>query len=106
MSVLSWLDSRIPAGPDPLQGRVRLALRTLVDDADEFTACFNAAATLLERTLEADARSRETAFDLLAADALITYAFEAAADDVNELDERAARAMRYFGALGTDSPSA
>ena len=106
MSILSWLDSRTPAAPDPLRARVRVALGTRVDDADEFSACFNAAATLLEQTLGADATSRETAFDLLAVDALITYAFEAAADNVTALDERAARAMRDLGALGIDSPTA
>lgn len=106
MSILSWLDSRAPAAPAPLQARVRLALETGAGDADEYTACFTAAATLLEKTLDADVTDRETALELLAADALITYAFEAAANDVNGLDDRAAGAMRHLGALGAGRPTA
>ena len=105
MSILSWLDSRTPAPPAALHARLRLALGVRSGDVDEFTACFTAAATLLEKTLEEDVRSRATALELLAADALITYAFEAAADSVNELEERAAGAMRYLGALGAVRPS-
>jgi hypothetical protein len=75
--------------------------------ANPFDVCLAAASTLLRQTVRGNAAGRETALDLLAADALVTYAFEAAADDVNALDGRAVGAMRHLGALvSTDRANA
>ena len=43
--------------------------------------------------------TRESALDLLAIDALVTYAFEAAADEPEQLDDRAVRALARISAL-------
>jgi hypothetical protein len=43
--------------------------------------------------------TRESALDLLAVDALITYAFEAAADDPDRLEERSEQALAAIAAL-------
>lgn len=43
--------------------------------------------------------TRASALDLLAVDALITYAFEAAADDPDQLEERAEGALAMIAAL-------
>jgi hypothetical protein len=51
---------------------------------------------LLSEILRHGSAQRDAALDLLTADALVTYAFEAAADDPASLDARAAAAMRQI----------
>lgn len=55
-----------------------------------------AAERLLATMIDPPASSRAAALDLLAADALVTYAFEAAGDDPSRLEERAVTAMNRF----------
>jgi hypothetical protein len=43
--------------------------------------------------------TRDCALDLLAVDALVTYAFEAASDEPSNLEERAGRALARIAAL-------
>ena len=50
--------------------------------------------------LAGDCTSRDCALDLLTADALVTYAFEAAEQSPGDLVPRAAAAMRRIAALG------
>lgn len=66
--------------------------------------CLAAGARLLETVLREDEACRDYALDLLAADALVTYAFEAASEDASSLSERAARAMTHIAALGVAAP--
>ena len=56
---------------------------------------------LLTGLLSADCTSRDCALDLLTADALVTYAFELAADDPSRITERAQRAMARLAALAS-----
>lgn len=49
---------------------------------------------MLGELLARGSTARDTALDLLTADALVTYAFECAADEPASLDARAAAAMR------------
>lgn len=95
MTVLAWLQSRTPAPPPALMARVVEALgdRATADVSQASSACLDAAAALLERLVEPETLGREGAIDLLAADALVTYAFESAAVDVEQIDERAELAM-------------
>jgi len=95
MTVLAWLQSRTPTPPPAMHARVVEALgsRGGEDASQTFDACLDAAASLLEELLREETLGRESAIDLLAADALVTYAFEAAADDIDRLDDRAAQAM-------------
>jgi len=110
MTVLDWLQSRMPPPPAAMMARVMDALGSRVaKDASGATAlCLDAATELLERLLEQDTIGRDSAIDLLAADALVTYAFEAAATDIEQLDERAAAAMSRLGelAVGPERPTA
>jgi hypothetical protein len=70
------------------------------EDASRASAlCLDAATELLEQLLAQDPLERESALDLLAVDALVTYAFEAAAEDSDELDQRATSAMLRLGAM-------
>lgn len=54
---------------------------------------------LLTRLIGADCTSRNCALDLLAADALVTYAFELAGDDPARIEVRAELATARFAAL-------
>lgn len=62
-------------------------------------ALFEAGRTLLSDILVHGSTQRAAALDLLTADALVTYAFEAAADEPALLGARAADAMRAIAAL-------
>jgi len=101
MTVLAWLQARTPPPPAAMTARVVEALGGRADDdqSTTFTACLDAAAALLEELLREDVLRRDSAIDLLAADALVTYAFEAAAADADTLDDRAAAAMTRLAAL-------
>jgi hypothetical protein len=56
---------------------------------------------LLTRLLSGDCTSRDCALDLLAADALVTYAFELAANDPAGIGERAQQATARLAALAS-----
>jgi|GEM_PF-3089046 len=68
-------------------------------------ALLAAARTLLLATRGCEAEERSAAHDLLAADALVTYAFEIAAEDPDSLEELAESAMRGLGALAPEESS-
>ncbi len=77
-TVERWLGERTPPMPHELEGWIFPALSsgdTLVGSLVE------SGAQELTKALAASGRVRESAFHLLAADALITYACEAAADE-------------------------
>jgi hypothetical protein len=68
-------------------------------------AFIEASDVLLRRVLEGGAVARANALDLLAADACITWAFEAAADDPGSIADRAERAMRRIAATAAEFAS-
>ena len=80
-SLCAWLDSRRPRPPEELE-------RALLEggDASEgsgsdvLETLTRRARVRLERALARPGRVRESAFELLAADALVTYACEAAVE--------------------------
>ena len=84
-----WLDSRTPPPPPHLAQRISEAVAESVDGSPESATSSvpelltTAAIRLLERTTSGGAVSpaRASALDLLAADALLSYAVEAAAED-------------------------
>jgi hypothetical protein len=61
-----------------------------------------AARSLLGVVLGSESAGRACAHDLLAADALVTYAFEVAAEDPDAIDALADSAMRTLGALALE----
>jgi len=92
-ALLAWLDARRPAPPDAL----RACLAAGLTDADlplpEHLAELGRRS--LERVASRPEGGRELALDLLAADAFITYAFEAQAEaDVSGLAGLAERVAR------------
>ena len=73
----AWLETRIAEAPESLRKKMLDALAG-VDEPTIYDALAAAAADCLKRAL-ADPTDRARAFDLLAADALLTHACEAAA---------------------------
>jgi hypothetical protein len=67
--------------------------------ADTGAACLDAAERVLARLFSGDFPQRGDAVDLLAADALVTYALEYAAAEPRDFDTRATAAIRRLGRL-------
>lgn len=100
-----WLVAREPVPPSSLADRLRRALARLGDAdraAPRAEVYLSAGERLLGELLREGCTSRESALDLLAADALITYAFEAASLEPDLLEARARRAMVRIAALAGD----
>lgn len=77
-----WLESRLGDVPAELAGAMRAALGAAMRELTGTTADILADAALaeLDSVLASAEHDRRTALKLLSADALLTYAFEAAAD--------------------------
>lgn len=106
MNLRSWLVSRRPAPPAPLVARMVDALGG--DDrarsASVTEGCLDAATRLLEPLLRQERAGRESALDLLAADALVTYAFEAATESFDTIDATTGDAMLRLARLAGPEP--
>jgi len=76
--VLSWLDTRRPAPPAVLRAHLEAAVTDRAEPLPDHLAALGGA--LLARVVATPAGGRELALDLLAADAFVTYAFEAQAE--------------------------
>ena len=105
MTLSAWLDARRPAPPARLRARIDAALGLALEhDADDAAAaCLQAGEQLTRQLLRENATSRDSALDLLAADALVTYAFEAASEHPGELAARSRAAMVRIAALANVS---
>ncbi|HSK19770.1 MAG TPA: hypothetical protein VK912_11540 [Longimicrobiales bacterium] len=103
----AWLATRAGAVPPALEARMESAMDDVVGQ-DTVPAALAAAARVCMRDALAAGDDRSAAVHLLAADALITYACEAAADGRDaEFDvvARAAAPERLALLLDTDGPS-
>lgn len=100
-TVGGWIATVDPRPPAALARRLEalLAPHAARPAAEVSDACLEAGETILDALLTSGSTSRETALDLLAVDALVTYAFQAAADDPRRIEERAAHAMTRIGRL-------
>ena len=105
MILAAWLDARRPAPPAALRARIDAALGAALhaETLDAAETLLTAGERLVRSLLIDDATSRESAIDLLAADALVTYAFEAASERPGDLSDRAAEAMERIAALAEAS---
>jgi hypothetical protein len=104
MTIQDWLDGRMGGAPEPLVARVHelLAGEAARDAAELPERAVAAADRAVARLLRDGCTTRAGALDLLAADALVTGAFEAAADEPERLRERARAAMRRLSRLAAD----
>jgi uncharacterized membrane protein len=102
MTIGEWLATRTPAPPPALATRVRDLLGdTVHDDVRVAPDRLLAAAERTVGALLSQGRTgRESAADLLAADALVTYAFEAASSNPDDVIGRARMAMTQLSRLG------
>ena len=102
MTLAAWLDERRPTPPAALRARIDSALggNLHADVGDVADTLLAAGERLVASLLDDDATSRGSAIDLLAADALVTYSFEAASERPADLSARAAAAMARIAALG------
>jgi hypothetical protein len=100
-SLAEWVAARVPPAPTELLAHVARDVdgRGAGDaSGDRGNALLDACDQALGRVLDASAPTRETALDLLSADAYVTYAFEAAADAPESIVGRADEAMRRISA--------
>lgn len=103
MTVGEWLRSRTPVPPAALAARLDAVLAGSLDRpaADAPDLFLEAGERLVADLLRSNSTSRGSALDLLTADALMTYAFEASSHSPVALDSRAAAAMTRIAALGS-----
>ena len=121
MNAREWIDTRKPEAPvELLRHMVRFVNGGTADFADGrvdaaeydsveqrvtgeplFDVLVGAGVASFGRVLGSGATSRNSALDLLSADAFVTYAFEAAADEPETIAARAVSAMRQVSELAT-----
>ena len=108
MTLGDWLATRTPPPPPALAARLASVLgpERAASSAEIPDRCLRAAERLLVDLVETAGVSRDAALDLLTADALVTYAFEAASDDPDRLDVRTRDAMRGIARLVDRAPDA
>ena len=97
----AWVSAHAEQPPAALRARLDAILDgdTAEASGPVVPALLDAGRRLLATILESGSTRRDAALDLLTADALVTYAFEAAAGDPGSLDARAAAAMRAIAAV-------
>ena len=98
-SVSAWLRDRTPVPPPQLAARIDAFTATIADRDPSADAFLDAAEEAMGAVLRDGCLTRESALDLLAVDALVTYAFEAAADEADQLEDRAVRALARIAVL-------
>ena len=108
-AIEKWLDERAKPAPRTLRVRIARAVEGVGGESSASIADISARAgqQLLAQLLTEGCAARSAAPDLLAADALVTYAFEALADDgatsACAIGERASSAMIAIARLGGDA---
>ena len=95
----AWICGRSPAPPPQLLSRIEATAARAPRAADPSAALLDAAEMAMAEVLRDGCLTRECGLDLLVVDALVTYAFEAAADEPEQLDARTAKALSRIAAL-------
>jgi len=87
---VSWMEARTPRPPADLDARLRDHVAGSVQENEVAERLLGAAEDALTAALGRPGRVRTAAFDLLAADALVTYACESAleGDEPDEVLDR------------------
>ena len=96
---VDWIRARQPAPPVSLRARVEALAAGASLRAPPADALVEVAEVAMRDLLRAGCETRERALELLAIDAIVTYAFEAAADDVASLEARTHAALVRIAAL-------
>jgi hypothetical protein len=101
VTVGEWLSTRQPQPPAALLRRLEAVLGAELarPAAETPEVCLRAGERLAAELLVSNSTSRDSALDLLTADALVTYAFEAASNAPADIDAHAAGAMMRIAAI-------
>jgi len=101
MPLRRWLDSRSEEAPTALQARIGLLLYSHPEweKLPIPEALLAASEELMAEVLAADEKDRRAALDLLAADACVTYAFEAAAEMPGSIVAMAEKSMQRIAGM-------
>jgi hypothetical protein len=104
VTISDWLDGREHQPPDALAARIRASLGAATASGAESLAprFIELAEAIARRVVDHGGSDRSDASDLLLADALVTYAFEYAAESrlgSVELAELAARTMEGLSSI-------
>jgi hypothetical protein len=106
-AVNAWLAERDEAAPPSLSPRLAGAVTAASSGETLGEVLCDASERLLAKLLADGCDDRDAAPDLLTADALLTYAFEAAAESEAEttrtIETHAAQAMSRVAALGVET---
>jgi len=94
-----WLRSRSELVPDELRERIRFLVRDLLDQPASVESLAEIANLQLSALLQTGVTSREVALDLLAIDAIATYALELAASTGGDLGVSATTVMHTIAHL-------
>ena len=105
MTIGEWLRSREPQPPAALLARLEEVLGdSLRADFSSATEALLGAGERISATLLVDGSStRASALELLTADALVTYAFEAAGSGPDCIEQEARGAMSRVAAMVTET---
>ena len=103
--VSEWLRGRSPAPPSQLIARITELAAGAIGPNPTPEQLLDAAESAMARLLREGCLTRASALDLLAVDALVTYAFEAAAEAPELLDARTQRALVRLSALAEPYPA-
>ena len=100
-SIGEWFTALRPSPPPALGRRLSelLAPYAELPPSQLPESCLAAGELLLNSLLASGSTTRGTALDLLAADALVTYAFQAAASEPHRIEARAIGAMTRIASL-------
>ena len=98
-AVAAWLRARSPEPPSQLRSRIDQMLASGRAEGPPADALLGVAVSAMSGLLRDGCLTRQSALDLLAVDALVTYAFEAAAEDPETLDARTSHALARIAAL-------
>jgi hypothetical protein len=101
---IDWIKARTPVAPPALVTCIAtlFAAHSEWDALPRADALIQASELLLRRVLVGNAAARASALDLLAADACVTYAFEAAADEPESIAGRALLAKQRIAAIAAE----
>jgi hypothetical protein len=108
MTIGEWLATRAPSPPAALRAHIAAELGDAAgEDVSHASARFlSAGERLVAALLECGSTTRESALDLLTADAFVTYAFEAASESPADLATQASEAMVRIASLAAVHPAA
>ena len=99
MPLSTWLESRAPAPPPELARTMRVLSAAVADREPTPEVLLAAAHGAMKTLLSGGCLTRASALELLAVDALVTYAFEAAAEEPERIEARAEQALASIAAL-------